>query len=161
LDRYLADSLDESEREIFRDHLRSCETCREWAIEAEPTLAFSAFHPPPADRVRVEQCAQNLLTSIRQERMTYRLRSGRRAWLAAAAALVVTIGAGAAWRLVSSGGKGPPGGLTEHSDAVIETQPPPEVRVDMREQGVKVYRFAEEDGDDTAVYFIVNPALES
>ena len=40
-------------------------------------------------------------------------------------------------------------------------QPPPQVEVDMPGEGVRVYHFASEDDRNTAVLFIVNPALES
>ncbi len=37
---------------------------------------------------------------------------------------------------------------------------PPSVEVEMAGDDVRVYQFANEEDGDTAVYFIVNPALE-
>ncbi len=64
------------------------------------------------------------------------------------------------WRLA-------PGGVEEtqpvvaNIEAVGESQQaPPTVEVEMAGEDVRVYQFATEDDEDTAVYFIVNPALE-
>ena len=160
LDRYLADSLETPERDAFRGHLRSCASCRHWAIRSEPTLVFSALEPRSPDSKRVEECTHNVLAQIRQGRIARRLR-WRRPWLAAAAAIVVAIGAGTAWRLTSSGGITPPADVTENTGAVIEKQPPPRVRFEMQDEGVRVYQFADDGDENNAVYFIVNPALES
>ena len=160
LDQYLADSLETTEREAFRGHLRSCATCRDWAVLSEPTLVFSALEPQSPDSIRVEECTHNVLAQIRQGRIARRLR-WRRPWLAAAAAIVVAIGAGTVWRLTSTDGITPSAEVTGNTGAGIEKQPPPRVRVEMQDAGVRVYRFAEEDDENSAVYFIVNPALES
>ena len=36
---------------------------------------------------------------------------------------------------------------------------PPSIEVEMADETVRVYQFAADD-DDTAVYFVVNPAME-
>jgi hypothetical protein len=122
---------------------------------------FSAAAPTSADPIRIEQAAQHVLTQIRQERISRSLRSRRRPWLAAAAAIVVMVGAGAAWWLVPIGGVTSPADVVEHADHPALEEPPPRVQVEMPDEGVRVYQFAEGDDDDGAVYFIVNPALES
>jgi len=161
LDQYLADTLEPTERETFRGHLRSCTSCRDWAVLSEPTLAFSALEPRSPDSMRVEECAHNVLAQIRQDRIARRLRWRRRPWLAAAAAVVVAIGAGTAWQLTSTDDIAPSAEVTGSTGAGIEKQPPPRVRVEMQDKGLRVYQFAEDDDENSAVYFIVNPALES
>ncbi len=41
------------------------------------------------------------------------------------------------------------------------TPPPPQVQVDMTDEGVRIYQYADDGDSSTAVYYIVNPALES
>jgi predicted anti-sigma-YlaC factor YlaD len=160
LDQYLSDSLETAERDAFRGHLRSCATCRDWAVLSDPTMAFSALEPRSPDAIRVEECTHNVLAQIRQDRIARRLRWRRRPWLAAAA-IVVAIGAGTVWRFSLTDGITSSAEITGNAGAGIEKQPPPRVRVEMQNEGVRVYQFVEDDDENSAVYFIVNPALES
>jgi hypothetical protein len=79
--------------------------------------------------------------------------------MAAAAALVMAIGVGFNWRtIVGDEQTGQP--LIEtalEGDAAVS---PPTVEVEAMGEEIRVYRFATDGDDDTAVYFIVDPALE-
>jgi len=133
-------------------------------VDVEPTLIFArASSAPDASSARVEACTRAVLSQVRQRRLERRLGARRRPWLAAAAAAVFALGAAAIWGvtgLVSGPApSGPaPSGIV---GAAVHEAPPPRVEVDMVGEGVRVYQFAQEDDADTAVLYIVNPALES
>jgi len=160
LPRYLDDALEPVEREALRGHLATCPGCRRRALAVEPSLALVAAPPPEAAPEDVERCVVAVTSMIRQDRLSRRLRPPRGRVLAAAAALVIAIGAGAMWRVI---GSGPAATATSGvSSAVAESPAPraPEVEVDMPEAGVRVYHLAVDEGSDTAVALVVNPALE-
>jgi anti-sigma factor RsiW len=159
LEAYIEDTLEGPRREAFRNHLASCARCREQAVREDPTLLFSAARSVEPDPAQIEGCTQAVLSEIRQDRLKRRLGRRRRALLAAAAALLVAIVGGAAWKIAFQGAEPAPAEVAEVRE-VGTTTPPPRVEVDMVGDGVRVYQFAEEDGGDSAVYFIVNPALE-
>jgi predicted anti-sigma-YlaC factor YlaD len=163
LSAYLDESIGEDDRTRWRDHLQSCEACREWAVQAEPTLVLVAARRRRTDPQEVEACVDNVLNLIRQDRLrqSMRARSGR--WLATAAAVLIVAGAGAMWRLMPAGDGEPIGADPALTAAVDEHEPgaPPEVEVDMDGEDVRIYRFATEEDENTALVFIVNPALES
>jgi hypothetical protein len=76
--------------------------------------------------------------------------------------VVLLAGAGAAWRLQLAGGGS--GAVVEPpiaEAATSEQAPPPQVEVDMNGEDVRIYRFATEEDENTAVLLIVNPAMES
>jgi predicted anti-sigma-YlaC factor YlaD len=159
---YLEDSLSEEERHILRRHLRECASCRSWAVGIDPTLLFVAAEPPRAEPDEIERCTEGVLGLIHQERLSRRLRSRKRPWLAAAAALLVAVGAVSVWRVVATGDhEVVPSGVGEAADPLVEAPPPPQVDVDMPGEGVRVYQYADERRPDTVVYYVVNPALES
>lgn len=159
LDDYLEETLEEERRRLFRRHLRECSACGEWARSEEPSLIFAMAESKPADLARIEACAVAVTGQIRQQRLARRLQRGRRPWLAAAAVVVAVVGA-AAWQLLPlSGDAVSPLSLDTGTPARVETEPPT-VEVEMPGDDVRVYQFANEDDEDTAVYFIVNPALE-
>jgi hypothetical protein len=164
---YLAEELDGDVRSTWREHLRSCAECREWAVADEPTLLLASLPVRASDPRRVDACAEAVSALIRQERLKTRLRRSSRAWLAAAAAALVLTFAGLAWRFVPGhAGAGPAPQATPMAAITAEEpdsnrQPPPQVEVDMRGDGVRIYHFASDGDADTAVLFIVNPALES
>jgi predicted anti-sigma-YlaC factor YlaD len=161
LEPYLEDDLTPPQREAFRAHLRSCPQCRGWAVGVDPTLVFSAMDSGQPDSTRVENCAEAVAAQIRQQRLDRVLRSRRRPWLAAAAAMIVAAGAGAVWR-VSQNTEIPVTPATIEVRGSEElTPPPPQVQVDMTDEGVRVYQYADDQDSNTAVYYIVNPALES
>jgi len=162
LQAYLDDAVDEDGRSRWRDHLQTCEECRRWAVASEPTLAFAAAPHRGPDPRQVEVCAEQVMTLIRQDRLRRRLRPRPRPWMAAAAALVLMAGAGALWRLQPPDDS--PASVVEPpvAEAVTQEQaPPPQVEVDMPGEDVRIYRFATEEDENTAVLLIVNPALES
>ena len=158
LDAYLADALDEPRRNAVRSHLRACERCREAAVHADPSLLFVTASPGEPDPVRVEDVTRAVVAQIRQQRLQRRL-VHRQPWLAAAAALVLTLIAVAGWRLLSPGGGSEP---APAADAQVAEAPssPPRIEVDMAGEGVRVYQYADQQDGDTAVTFIVNPQLE-
>jgi len=167
LQPYLAEELDGDVRAAWRDHLRSCAECREWAVADEPTLLLVGLPVRTSDPRRVDACAEAVTALIRQERLKMRLRRGSRAWLAAAAAVLVLTFAGLVWRLLPGHAVTGPvpqatpvaAVMTEEPDS--SRRPPPQVEVDMPGDGVRIYHFATDEDADTAVLFIVNPALES
>jgi hypothetical protein len=97
---------------------------------------------------------------IRQDRLERRLHRHRRPWMAAAAAVVMVVSGGLAWRTLSGGGEGIPQSAVEAQRDLGLQASPPTVEVEMQGEDVRVYQFATDGNDDTAVYFIVDPALE-
>lgn len=160
LDAYLEESMDEERRRWFRGHLRECPSCRNWALSRDPSLLFAVADAAPADPARVEACTTAVTAHIRQQRLSRRLHHRRRPWLAAAAAMVVAVSGALAWRTILSdgGSQAQPEIEAQVEDDVATT--PPTVEVEMAGDDVRVYQFATDDDDDTAVYFVVNPAME-
>lgn len=171
LPAYLDESLDEVRRTGFRSHLKSCAECREFAIEAEPTLVFSLARCTDPSPDRIEACVHAVVAGVRQEKLERRLRTSRRPWLAAAAAVVVAIIAASMWWMGSGDGIPAPtlqadaqgtevAGASAAEQAPIPTKPPPRVEVDMTHEEVRVYQYAIGDDASTGAVFIVNPAME-
>jgi len=158
LDSYLADVLDGPRRNAVRSHLRTCERCREAAVQADPSLLFVAASPGEPDPARLEDVTRAVVAQIRQQRLQRRL-VHRQPWLAAAAALVLTLIAVAGWRLLAPAGGSEPAPAVNARVAEAPS-PPPRVEVDMAGEGVRVYQYADSQDGDTAVTFIVNPQLE-
>lgn len=160
LDAYLEESMDEERRRWFRGHLRECPSCRNWALLRDPSLLFAVADSAPADAARVEACATAVTAHIRQQRLSRRLHHRRRPWLAAAAAMVVAVSGALAWRTILDDGglQAQPEIEAQVEGDVVTT--PPTVEVEMAGDDVRVYQFATDDDDDTAVYFVVNPAME-
>jgi anti-sigma factor RsiW len=160
LPRYLDDALDSAERDAVRRHLAECASCRRRAVVLEPSLALVAARPRDPSPDEVERCVGAVTSLIRQQRLASRLHRPRRRLLAAAAVLIIALAAGTAWRL--SGGGPATTAPTGIGTAAVETpvRPAPEVEVDMREAGVRVYHLAIDDAPNTVVALVVNPALE-
>ena len=156
---YLDEKLAEDRREWFRSHLCRCEACRGWAVDRDPTLLFVTAAEPTDDPERVEACVAAVTSQIRQQRLERRLRGRRRPWLAAAAAAALVAAGAIGWQLMPSAEapQAPP--LAEIEGADERVQQPPSIEVEMADETVRVYQFAADD-DDTAVYFVVNPAME-
>lgn len=159
LEPYLDETLEADRRTWFRDHLTACTSCRDWAVAEDPSLLFAAVPPAPVDEVRVEACAVAVTNQIRQERLAGRIRKRRSPWLAAAAAAVVLMGGGLVWRVAPKWGNEPSAPLAEAAAQDESQRTPPSVEVEMAGEDVRVYQFAADD-NDTAVVFVVNPALE-
>jgi anti-sigma factor RsiW len=159
IDRYLDDTLDPSERASFRTHLQSCGSCRAAAAEEDPSLLFSALPSRDVDLRRVEDVTQAVLGQIRQQRLERRMHGGRRRWLAAAAAVVIGVAGVSGWRYLAPGESEPTNTIVEAAQTG-EPSAPPRVEVVMPGDDVRVYQYADQRKDDTAVYFIVNPSME-
>ena len=160
LESYLDETLEEDLRTPFRSHLRECPTCRGRALSIDTTILFALAPSETVDSLEVEGCVSAVTAQIRQDRLSRRIRGRRTPWLAAAAAAVVAIGGTAAWRL-APGNIGDAQPVAESVEAVSQPlSAPPTMEVEMAGADVRVYQFATEDDEDTAVYFIVNPALE-
>jgi predicted anti-sigma-YlaC factor YlaD len=160
LDAYLEETMEEDRRTDFRRHLCECSSCGVWARSVEPSLLFAMAEPKPVDLARIEGCAAAVTGQIRQRRLDGRLRGRRRSSLAAAAAVVVALAGAGAWRLLPLAGDPVPV-LSFDAWAGAEIgSVPPTVEVEMLGDEVRVYQFADDEDADTAVYFIVNPALE-
>ncbi len=159
LQPYLEDSLDEERRVWFRSHLHDCRSCRAWAVGEEPTLLLAAAESRAVETRRVEECARSVVHQIRQQRLELRLRGRRQPWLAAVAAMLLVVGGGVVWRLLPGTAPPPVASGTAADSATGEAQEPPSIEVEMAGEDVRVYQFATDDGD-TAVYYVVNPAME-
>ncbi len=159
LDAYLDDTLDADRRSIFRGHLRDCAGCRSWALAAEPSLLFAVADAPRIDPDRIEACATAVTAQIRQQRLARRLSGPWRPIMAAAAAAILALSAGLLWRLAPDSGVAPSPTVNQAALDGSEAAPP-SVEVEMAGEGVRVYQLAAGGDQDTAVYFIVNPALE-
>jgi predicted anti-sigma-YlaC factor YlaD len=162
LHAYLEESLEEPQRMLWRQHLSSCESCRELALREESTLIFSTAEPSPASPARIEECVTAVTALIRQDRLSRRLPARRRVqpWLAAAAAVMITIAGSVLWlQSNEESGAVPTAELSVPEPSPPES-PPPEVEVDMDGEGIRVYHFATDDDANVAATFIVNPALE-
>jgi len=160
LSSYLDETLEEDRRQSFQRHLRECASCRERALSEDPSLLFAGAPEPVISQADVEACAAAVTARIRQQRLAHRLQRRRRPWLAAAAAVVIMIAGGLIWK-VTVGGIG--SSATPGIEAFVERDNqtvPPTVEVEMAGEDVRVYQFAADDGDNTAVYFVVNPAME-
>jgi len=157
LDAYLADALDEPRRTALRSHLRSCGRCREAAVRIDPSLLFVAAPPGEPDPGRIEDVTRAVLMQVRQQRLQRRL-GHRRPWLAAAAAVVLSLIGIAGWRLLAPGSASEPAAMG--AQVAEAPSPPPRIEVDMAGEGVRVYQYADQQDGDTAVTFIVNPQLE-
>lgn len=157
LDAYLGDALDEPRRTALRSHLRSCGHCREAAVRTDPSLLFVAAPPGEPDPGRVDDVTRAVLMHVRQQRLQRRL-GHRRPWLAAAAAVVLSLIGIAGWRLLAPGNSSEPAAVAAQAAGVLN--PPPRIEVDMAGEGVRVYQYADQQDGETAVTFIVNPQLE-
>lgn len=152
--------MEEDRRLDFRRHLRECSSCDTWARSVEPSLLFVTAQPTPVDLARIEACAAAVTGQIRQQRLAGRLRGHLRSWMAAAAACVLALIGAGIWQMLPDGGDAmPPLSLDAGTVAEIGAAPPT-VEVEMPGDDVRVYHFANDEDNDTAVYFIVNPALE-
>lgn len=160
LGSYLEESLEEERRRVFRRHLRECASCRKRALSEDPTLLFSAAPEMPVSEADVEGCAAAVTAQIRQQRLARSLSRRRHPWLAAAAAAVIMVAGVLSWKVMVGGVETPIPAAAEiqlHDDA---RSAPPTVEVEMAGEDVRVYQFATDEDDNTAVYFVVNPAME-
>lgn len=155
---YVDETLEEDRRLWFRTHLRECSTCRESALREEPSLLFAVAPATPGEPEAIEACATAVMGRIRQDRIERRLHRRRRPWLAAAAASIIVVSGGLAWRTVNTGGA--PQATVEAQRGSELLSSPPTVEVETASEDVRIYQFANEEDADTAVYFIVDPALE-
>ncbi len=156
---YVDETLDEDRRDWFRNHLRKCGACRNRALREEPSLFFAAAQDPPVDVDAVEECVSSVTARIRHDRLERRLHRHRRPWLAAAAAAIIVVGGGLAWRGMT--GYGIPSRPNAESSRNLDLKtPPPSIEVEMESETVRVYQFAADDDSDSAMYFIVDPAME-
>ena len=156
---YLEERLDDSRRAELRQHLRSCQSCRNRALEQEPTLLLALAPPPEMASRRTEAVAAAVMAQIRGRRLERRLDRRRRPWLAVAAAAALVVGGAAVWRAAVSP-PAPIAGAPAAVGASLEAEPP-RAEVEVGGAGVRVYEFADQYGhSDQAVYYVVNPALE-
>jgi len=159
IESYVNETLEEERREWFRHHLRECGPCLEVALVQEPSLMFTAAPATEAASASIEACVAAVTGRIRQDRFERRIHRRRRPWLAAAAAAVMMLSGGLAWRtMIGDEGAGNP--ASETARGVFTGVAPPTVEVEVMDEDVRVYQFATDGDSDTAVYFIVNPALE-
>lgn len=159
LEAYLQETLDGPTRADFRAHLESCNRCRAFAVQTDASMLFSVAGAVEADRARIEDLTRAVMGTIRQQRLRRRLNRPRRGWLAAAAAVAISLAAVTGWRLLAPVAVDVPLDVAE-SERSEQADPPPRIEVDMAGEGLRVYQFADQPDADTAVYFIVNPAME-
>jgi len=157
---YVDETLEEGRRLWFRTHLRECPTCRESALREEPSLLFAMAPVAPVEPEAIDACATAVLGRIRQDRLERRLHRRRRPWMAAAAAAIMVVSGGLAWRSMIGGGSGTLQPAVEAQRGTEQQIAPPSVEVETAGEDVRVYQFANDEDGATAVYFIVDPALE-
>ena len=154
--RYLALDLDGDTEAAVRAHLHECQACRAAYLKREPTLAFAwslAAVAGPAD----ESFIGEVLAGLHQRQVERRLH-GHRRWLAAAAAVAVTLlGGTATVRLIMRASNpvvalrtGPARPLGE--PAVVE----------MNGAATRLYRFTVASSSEAPVQVavVVDPRLE-
>lgn len=161
---YLDDSLDEAQRRLWRQHLRSCAECRTRALNEDPSLLLSMSAPASVDRLRVDACVANVGALIRQESLKQRIHRPTKWWVAAAAAVLLMISAGV-FRATAPGSTP----LLASTDATSTAKPakttpekvqPPRMDLDMTRDGLRMYQFAGSGDENSAAYFIVDENLE-
>jgi hypothetical protein len=152
LDAYPADALDAPRRTALRSHLRSRGRCREAAVRTDPSLLFVAAPPGEPDPGRIEEVTRAVLMQVRQQRLQRRL-GHRRPWLAAAAAVVLSLIGIAGWRLLAPGSALEPAAMG--AQAAEAPSPPPRIEVTWRRRCVTSMPTSR---TATAVTFIVNPS---
>jgi len=157
---YVDETLEEGRRTWFRSHLRDCTACRVAALREDPSLYFDAAQDPPENPRAIEYCVSSVTSRIRQDRLERRLHRSRRPWMAAAAAAAVVLAGGIGWQYVGGGGEGTQNPALEASRELEAQTSPPSVEVEMPAENVRIYQFATDGDDDTAIYFIVNPTME-
>lgn len=162
LDDYCEDRLDEAARCEFRRHLTTCADCRATAIEQDPTLMFASMPQLEPAGEEVDACVHAVQAMIRNDRLNRRLLAPKRRWFAAAAVALVALAAAVLWRSPVFGPAGGP--VAPASGAAVaaatEPAPPPQVEVEMNQENLRVYQFSDAGDENTAVYFIVNEAME-
>jgi predicted anti-sigma-YlaC factor YlaD len=156
---YVDETLEEDRRQWFRHHLRECASCRESALKQEPSLIFATTTAKPAAAESVDACVAAITARIRQDRFEHRLHNRRRPWMAAAAAAVMVVSGGLVWRTIIGDEKNVKPAVETAQDLEAQISPPT-VEVEMAGEEVRVYQFATDGDTNTAVYFIVDPALE-
>ena len=72
----------------------------------------------------------------------------------------MVVAGGLGWRYLGGGGEGMPGPTIEASHEIEAQASPPTVEVEAPGEDVRVYQFAMDGDDDTAMYLIVDPTLE-
>lgn len=159
LEAYLEDTLDGPTRRAFREHLGGCDGCRMVAVQKDPSLLFCFGGAEEHDPGRIEDLTRAVMGDIRRQRLRRRLHRPSRGWLRAAAAVVISVAAVMGWRLLSPANVDAPQSIVA-VQPTEQVNPPPRVEVDMAGEGVRVYQYADQQDADTAVYFIVNPAME-
>jgi anti-sigma factor RsiW len=155
--RFLALELSpETEREV-REHLRSCDPCREMVAELEPAMPVSwalAADPGPQD----DRFVGEVLAGVHQRSLERRLARRRsRLLTAAATAAALLLGGTAVVRHLV--GPVPP----VVAIAPSPRRPAPEPAfVEVDETGVRVYQLtpASQSPESIQVAFIVDPHLE-
>ncbi len=154
LPRYLSEDLPEDERREWRGHLLECAGCRVRALEREPVLLFVLASRADRPEEKIRACTEQVVASIRRERLEGRIRARRRPWLAAAAAAVIAVGGGLAFHEMDHRQAAAP-----QAAAVVQHQRrAPEVDVENEGENVRVYQLATDE--NTTVTFVVDPAME-
>jgi len=157
LDAYLNEELEGEVRAAWRTHLAECEACRRDAVRREPALLFAATPPPATAAAETVTCVRTVRALIHQDRLESRLRRRAHRWLAAAAAIVVLLTGGLAWRMLRPGAA--PVVAAQAPAAATAPGPAPEVEIRMEQPDIRVYQFAVDD-PDMAVTLVVNAAME-
>jgi len=161
LPRYLEETLDGSQRKLWREHLNQCSSCREKAFAQEPSLILSAGLSQTVDQAGVEACLANVSSMIRQEKLKKRMGHPEKWWYAAAAAVFLMISASFIPRFSIETA---PGRTAETVPTVVASDhggtQPPRMDIDMARDGLRIYQFADSSDENAVAYFIVDESLE-
>jgi len=154
--RYLALDLDRDTEATVRAHLHECHECRAAYLEREPTLAFAwslAAVAGPTD----ESFIGEVLAGLRQRQVERRLH-GHRRWLAAAAAVAVTLLGGTATVRLIMRASNP---VVAHRSSPERPLGEPAV-VEVNGAATRLYRFTVASSSEAPVQVavVVDPRLE-
>lgn len=158
---FLALELEPAREHEVRGHLASCRECRDAYIAAEPALLLSLVGAPRpvADE---DQFVAAVLGGVHQARIARRLGARRvRFYLAAAAAVLLTIAAPLTYRLATAPATVAVAHEADVVPATVATAVEPAF-VEVEGQGVRLYQMTAAAGSahPVQVAFIVDPGLE-
>jgi predicted anti-sigma-YlaC factor YlaD len=152
--RFFALELPATAEAAVREHLETCEPCRESFATSEPAfaLAWTLGRSTPSE---APGFVTDVLAGIRQRRFERRVATHRRRWLTAAAAALLFVATAVTVRearKVEVAGAPTTATLTvAHSEAPL---------VDIEGKGVRVYEITGSVKDTVRVAFVVDPNAE-
>ena len=151
---FLALELDAGAEDELRAHLAGCGSCRAAIDAREPVLALARrLGEIPGEED--ESFVAEVLAGVRQRRVERSLLR-RRAWLGAAAAVLIAMLGGWVTLRPSLG----PRATVASVDAAAAPAPTDAAFVEVEGEGVRLYQLTPASQDAVQVVFIIDPRLE-